>query len=133
MGAPVTMQRWELWALIIGLVTFGAVVGAPLGVALFAHLTSGRALAERTEHDLRVMTERALKRKDALAMRKLTLAVIVPNEASLADLGAALVDAATDAARKVGGLDHANDLYAPVVDDDGARWACKVEHVSLLG
>jgi hypothetical protein len=66
-------------------------------------------------------------------MRKLTLAVIVPNEASLADLGAALVDAATDAARKVGDLDHANDLYAPVVDDHGERWACKVEHVSLLG
>lgn len=61
----VTMQRWELCALVVGLLTFGAVAGMPLGVAFCDHLLSGRHLAARTEHDLRKLTDQALKRKDA--------------------------------------------------------------------
>lgn len=66
-------------------------------------------------------------------MQKITLAVLLPDDATHELVGERLRDAADQAARRIANVEHLAELHAVAVRDEADKWAAKLAHVSLLG
>jgi len=51
------LDQRQLVTLVLGALVLGVVLGMPLGILWWRHLTDGARLADKTEHDLRRATE----------------------------------------------------------------------------